>query len=219
MLNNNGHKSKLEIKKYDISKPLTEQQQDEVYQLYKLRYSVYIKDLKYEQPHADHKLKILKDPLDNTGHLYGVFKNNEAIGTLLTNYTKHSDLGYYPELYKMHEFANSSYFDSSISTKFIVRKDFRSSNIAFKLACATLTQQSEDNIMYSFIDCIPENVPFFVRLGFKVSQKNMSHPEFGHGVALVIELQNIEELEKQNSLYLKHYRRTVDMWNRARIAA
>ncbi len=205
----NKCKDNFEIKIFDISQPLTEHEQDEVYQLYKLRYSVYIEDLKYRLPNADHKLKILKDCLDNTGHLYGVFINNEAVGTLLTNYVKHSDLGHYTELYKMHELANGSYFDSSISTKFIVRKDYRSSSIAFRLACTTLTHQAKDNIVYSFIDCIPGNVSFFVRLGFNISQDNLYHPEFGHGVALMIELQNIEELEKNNSLYLKYYRKTI----------
>ncbi len=215
----NKCENKFEIKQYDMTQHLTKQEKDEVYKLYRLRYSVYVEDLKYESPYVDHKSKILRDQLDNTGQLFGYFKNGEAIGTVLTNYSKNTDLGYYQELYKMHELANSSYYDSSICTKFMVRKDYRSSNIAFRLSCATLVQQTEDNIMYSFIDCVEENVPFFIRLGYKVSQENMYHPDFGYGVALMMELQNIEELEKNQSLFLKYYRKTVSTKNTKSMAA
>ncbi len=210
---------KFEIKQYDMTQHLSKREQDEVTKIIKLRYSVYIEDLKYESPYADHKAKTLRDPLDDTGHLFGYFKNGEAIGTVLTNYAKNTDLGYYQELYRMHELANSSYFDSSICTKFMVRKDYRSSSIAFRLSCATLIQQAENNIIYSFIDCIEDNVPFFLRLGYKVCQEKMHHPDFGNGVALMMELQNIEELENCNSLYLKFYRKKVGTRNLENMAA
>ncbi len=185
---------------------LTTQELDEVY---KLRYSVYVEDLKYHQPYADHKSKMLKDSLDSTGNLFGIFKNNEAVGTVLTNYAKHSDLGYYSELYKMNEFPDGSYYDSSITTKLIVRNDFRSKSVAFRLALATFTKGLEDNIQFNFIDCTQEMVPFYLRLGYKVYQESMFHPEFGRGAVLVLELHDIAHLEECNSPFAKHYRKIM----------
>lgn len=188
--------------RYGVKLNLTKQELNEVY---KLRYSIYVEELKYHQPYADHKSKMLKDPLDRTGNLFGIFKNNEAIGTVLSNYVKHSGLGYYPELYKMKELVNGSFYDSSISTKLIIRRDFRSKSVAFRLALATYIQGLKDGIMYDFVDCELEMVPFFVRLGYKVYQKKIHHPEFGLGAVLVLELQNIAHLEECNSPFARHY--------------
>ncbi len=192
---------------FGLRRHLTKQEQDEIY---KLRYSVYVEEIGYHQPHADHTLKMLKDPLDRTGNLFAIYKNNEAVGTVLSNYVKRSsDLGCYPELYKMAEFANGSYYDSSISTKLIVRKDYRSTSIAFRLALATYIQGLKDNIQYDFLDCNQDMVYFFVRLGYKVCQDSVHHPEFGHGAVLALELQNIEHLEECNSPFAKYYRKIM----------
>ncbi len=206
----NEYENKHHIKKYDQSKDLTKQELDEVYKLYKLRYSVYVEELNYENPHADHISKIDRDPLDSTGQLFGFIKNGETIGTVLTNYAKISDLGNYPELYNMHELDNGSYFDSSISTKLIVRRDYRATSIAFRLACATYIQQIKDNLMYSFVDCARDMVYFYLRLGYKVHQNDFFHPVYGDGVVLVLELQNIEHLEKCKSPFAKYYRQTMN---------
>jgi hypothetical protein len=195
---------------YGVKLNLTKQ---ELNQVYKLRYSVYVEELEYHQPYADHKSKMLKDPLDRAGNLFGLFKKNEAIGTVLSNYVKHSDLGYYPELYKMKELVNSSYYDSSISTRLIVKKEFRSTSVAFRLALATYTQGLRDNIQYDFLDCNLDMVPFFVRLGYKTYQDSMHHPDFGPGAVLVLELQNIAHLEECNSPFVKYYRKIMNEEN------
>jgi len=195
---------------YGVKTNLTKQEVNEVY---KLRYSVYVDELKYDQHYADHKSKTLKDPLDKAGNLFGLFKKNEAIGTVLSNYVKHSGLGYYPELYKMKELVNSSYYDSSISTRLIVKKEFRSTNVAFRLSIATYTQGLRDNIQYDFLDCNLDMVPFFVRLGYKVYQDSMHHPDFGLGAVLVLELQNIAHLEECNSPFAKYYRKIMNEEN------
>ncbi len=215
----NKYENDYQIKKYDISQHLTKQKLDEVYKLYKLRYSVYVKELNYKKPYADNISQMDRDPLNNTGQLFGYFKNNEAIGTVSTNYAKNSDLGYYPEIYKMHEFAGDSYYDSSISTKLIVRRDYRSTSIAFRLACATYIQQIKDNLMYSFVDCGRDIVSFYLRLGYKVHQKKFFHPEYGDGVVLVLELQNIEHLDKCKSPFSKYYRQTMNTMSIADMVA
>lgn len=138
-----------------------------------------------------------------------LFKNNVAIGTVLSNYAKHSDLGYYPELYRMKELGNGSLYDSSISTKLIVRKDFRSRSVAFRLALATYIQALKDGIKYDFVDCVFEMIHFFARLGYKAHRDRMHHPEFGSGVVLVLELQNIEHLEEFKSPFAKYYRKIM----------
>jgi predicted GNAT family N-acyltransferase len=191
---------------FGVKQNLTKQ---ELHEVYKLRYSVYVEEFKYPQPYAGHKSKILKDQLDRSGNVFGIFKDNKAIGTVLSNYVKHSDLGYYSELYKMKELVNGSYYDSSISTKLIVRKDFRSKSVAFRLALATYIQGLKDNIQFDFIDCAQEMVSFFVRLGYQVYQKNMYHPEFGPGAVLVLKLQNIVHLDKCNSPFAKYYRKIM----------
>ncbi len=214
----NKHESICTIKEYKLTRRLTKQKRDEVCKIYKLRYSIYVEELNIER-NADHESRIHDDPLDKTGQLFGFFKNNEAIGTVLTNYAKDSDLGYYPEIYKMYEFSHGSYFDSSISTKLIVRSDYRSTSVAFRLACATYMKQIEDNLMYSFVDCTRDMVPFYIRLGYEVYQKDFYHPEYGDGVVLVLELQNIEHLERCKSPFAKYYRQTMNTISGENVAA
>ena len=105
----------------------------------------------------------------------------------------------------MHEYSYGSYFDSSISTKLIVREDYRSSSIAFRLACATYVQALNDGIIYDFVDCSHDIIPFYIRLGYKMYQEHIHHPEYGDGAVLVLELQNIKHLENCKSPFVKYY--------------
>ena len=109
----------------------------------------------------------------------------------------------------MKELAYGTYYDSSISTKLIVRKDFRSKSVAFRLALATFIKGLKDNIHFNFIDCAQDMVPLYVRLGYKVFQESILHPDFGHGAVLVLELQNIEHLEECNSPFANHYHKIM----------
>lgn len=171
----------------------------EIESIYRLRYSVYVKELNYCQLTADSKLGMLKDTLDVTGNLFGMFKDGDAIGTISTNYAKNSNLGYYYDLYKMKEFSLGSYDDYSITTKLIIREDFRLKGIGLRLALAAYTQGVADNIKYDFIDCAKEMVPFYLRLGYKVYRDNILHPDFGHGKALVLILRDAEYFKKYAS--------------------
>lgn len=171
----------------------------------RLRYDVYIEEMNYKQNHVCHERKFLWDPLDETGVLFGVFENGEAIGTCLTNYAKDSDLGYYPELYNMKKATPYFAFNSSITTKLIVSQKFRHSMVGFKLALASYEKGLHDGIQYNFVDCEPEMVPFFQRLGFTIHEPEVVHPLFGKGIVMVLEVDNEEKLREARSPFLKPF--------------
>lgn len=178
--------------------------QEETEAIYRLRYDVYIEEMGYEQKHACHKNKLLPDPMDISGDLFGAFEKETAIGTCLTNYTRTSDLTFYPTLYNMDKLAQDYKQYASISTKLIVHKNYRKGPVVFKLVVATYVKGLRDGIKYNFIDCEPNLVQFYSRLGYIVHLPEIHHPEFGPGVVMVLELENEAVLKKSKSPLLKY---------------
>lgn len=174
----------------------TESEKDAVY---RLRYKIYIREMGLNQFFADHARQRICEPLDEFGYIFAAFQGNQVVGTVRLNYSKLSDIGYYPSLFEMDSVGHFHPQHTSITTKLIVSPELRSTTLAVRLALAAYQTAVKDQIRYDFIECKPNLVNLFLRLGYKVHKGRIFHPERGECISMILDLENFEHLEKIGS--------------------
>lgn len=168
-------------------------------QVFKFRYRVYIEEMGKKQHYADHKQKKSKEPLDSSAHIFAAFQNGQIVGTARTNFSRNSNLEYYPQLYKMYEVVGDAHPQyTSISTKLIIQKELRGSLLFVELAQVLYKHLLLEGIKFDFSDCDSPVTVFFKKLGYQVVGKE-NHPEYGEGNIMMLDVINLEHLEKINS--------------------
>ena len=170
--------------------------------LYQLRYKVYVEELGRTQKYANHELKEIKEPLDDTAHNIVAVLDNKIVGTVRFHFAENSDNSYYEKVYKLKAFER--YYPSSLSyvTKLIVLPEFRNTKLALKLAVACYELGVERTYL-NIIDCYAQMVPFFLQLGYRFYTENTFHPEYGEVTPMVLLSHDFEHLQKVNSPFNK----------------
>jgi len=153
----------------------------------RLRYAVYVEELKYETVHADHARKVLADPLDDTAHILVAMEGGEVVGTLRANHAGDSELGALADLYGMRA---SLHFPHAalVATKFVIAPDRRGTSLALKLIAALTQLGLRQNVRECFIDSIPDLVPYYRALGFDVAGPAFFHRENGPSLPMKVDL-------------------------------
>lgn len=168
-------------------------------QVFRLRYDVYVEEMGRNLLYADHKHKRLEEALDGSAKIFAAYQDGQAIGTIRNNLAVNSNLEYYPEIYKMQETVGNAHpYYTSISTKLMIRREFRASNLFLDLFQALYKHLLVERVKFDFGDCDFPVTVFFQRLGYQVIGK-VEHPEYGEGNILMLEIFNLEHLEKTHS--------------------
>jgi hypothetical protein len=156
--------------------------------VYRQRYSVYVKELHYSQRYVNHAERKVIEPLDDNGHILGAFDGDMLVASVRINYGSEAALGDYVDLYDMPRFA--LYFPErlSICTKFIVSRSYRSGTLMTQLskACYEYRPVHEMGNVFNLIDSKPPLDGYFRRLGYRQIRPNISHPDAGEVVPLVL---------------------------------
>jgi hypothetical protein len=175
----------------------------EATEVFRLRYEVYIAELDRTQRYADPAARMIEEPLDRTGHLFGAYEGARLVGTLRSNYAHHGDLGEYGSLYEMSRAGAAHPSATSITTKLLVAADYRNTSLAYRLAAATYAEALGNGILFDFIDVYPARVPLFERLGYRVHIPEVVHSEFGRVIVMRLALLDAEHLRRVGSPFLK----------------
>lgn len=179
-------------------------------QVFKLRYSICVEEMGKNQHYADHKHKRLEEPLDSSAKIFAAYQNDQVIGTIRNNLAASSNLEYYSQLYKMYETVGDAHpHYTSISTKLMIQKEFRASTLFLDLFRALYKHLLSEGIKFDFGDCDFPVTIFFKRLGYQVvGQAN--HPEYGEGNIVMLDVLNLEHLEKSNSPFKGIYKTFIN---------
>jgi GNAT superfamily N-acetyltransferase len=184
------------------------QTQSDADAIFRLRYEVYVEELKRSQRYADHAERTVAEPLDRTGNLFCAFENGRVVGTVRTNYASKCDLGEYEELYAMASASAGQHPQStSITTKLLVSAEHRNSSLGYQLAVATYQTALNDGIEYDFVDVYPARIPFFERLGYRIHRPAVSHAEYGAVVVMSLAIRDEFHFRKVGSPFLAYLTR------------
>jgi hypothetical protein len=171
---------------------------------YCLRYGVYVEELKFSQPFADHDAQTVIDPLDATAIILVATMANEVIGTVRSNFGFNSDFGRFASLHGMEKLGAVYPARVSLTSKMIVDKRYRSRTVSLALANAIFQIGASQGIAVDFIDCEPKLVPLYRRLGYELTtDEPFDHPELGPRMSLRLWVDS-DYLARVRSPFLRH---------------
>lgn len=162
-------------------------QPDQLLEAQRIRYQIYCEELGRASPYADPVKGTIADDLDVTGHVLLALENGTPVATMRLNMSRDGGLGILEDLYCMTQCANHPRA-TAICTKFIVKKEHRFGQIAFKLMATAVEMAQRYDIKDCYMDCIPQLKPFFVSLGFEQSGPPFLHYENGRSHPLRLDI-------------------------------
>jgi predicted GNAT family N-acyltransferase len=170
--------------------------QEDLVFIYILRYAVYIEEMGFPFPTADHEKKMLYDQYDKTAIQFFITdeKEEEAIGIYRLNLVDFNNIDSELEnRYKLSYFENLG-LNLTISSKLMIKKDCRNLCTVNQLTRAVFNYGVERNYLLNILDCSPDLVPFYERMGFRKYYKNFIDPVLGEKVPMVLFVEDLDYL-------------------------
>lgn len=166
---------------------------EELTAVYRIRYDVYVRELRRNPPDADHERQILSDFLDEGSEHLGAFDGDRLIGAIRNTFAANTDLGYYEEFYGFRTVGDDHPALTSMTTAQVVLQEHRGARIGFKLPMASFLSGLSHGVRWNFIDCIPSLLDFFKHIGYREHLQAAPHPTYGFTVhRLRLDLWDIE---------------------------
>ncbi|TGN17322.1 GNAT family N-acetyltransferase [Leptospira idonii] len=170
--------------------------------IFQLRYDIYVQEMNRKQSFADHSKARIHEPYDDTGYLFLAEDEGTVVGTVRINFRRHGVLEC-EELYDMEQFRPFYPDKVSMSTKLMVKREYRSSAAASML-CMKIYEHARDNgILIDFIDTNPHLVRLYSQVGYRLYKKNIDHPDYGNVIPMAFLLDDNDYLRQIHSPFLR----------------
>lgn len=180
---------------------LIDNQQD-LQQVFRLRYAVYVEELGAEMEYADHQRKEIHEPCDDTGDNLGAWINGELVGCVRINRGGQSDLSEYREFFDSiiaDRYADCPLESISVSSKFAVHRRHRGATLAVRLLQASYSHIAEKKARLNYMTCRPNLAEMYRKLGFQTCAPAFFHHEAGWITPMVLVVQDYETLRQIKS--------------------
>lgn len=169
--------------------------------VYRLRYEIYVEERGAYKDVADHKNRLLSDPLDPTGRLLYGQAGDEVVGSLRLNWG--ADVPFTPEImetYDIRRFLPTIPMGQMIIfSRFMTRPDYRQKGVSFQFLEAMFNFFLENKLQLAFCDCRPHLINSYVRLGFRTYAPTYNDPIAGLLVPLVMVVEDRDHFEQIGS--------------------
>jgi len=170
----------------------------------RFRYAVYVEEMGRPQKYADHKRRMILDPLDCEGVVnLAAWQDGQVIGVIRNNFVRLTDIGDYFQQYGLAGVSPELLEATSITTRLMVHSSHRKSLLGARLACSAYRSALGHGIKTDFMDCNEHLVPYFTALGYRVHRDDLVHPEYGAVTVMRLDLTDRDHLEKVRSPFRK----------------
>ncbi|NJO93627.1 MAG: GNAT family N-acetyltransferase [Hydrococcus sp. RM1_1_31] len=175
--------------------------QEELCRIYLLRYAVYIEEMGFPFPLADHEKRMLYDEYDDWAiHFYiDNIETDDVYGIYRLNLLKFGEV--LPELesrYCISAFKNLG-LQASYSSKLMTHISQRNLCNVSLLLRKVFEYGVDREYFLNFIDCSPDLVPFYERIGFRKYYSNFTDAVLGEKIPMVLFVKDIEHLKAMKS--------------------
>jgi hypothetical protein len=167
--------------------------------IFQFRYQVYVEEMRRLQKYADHSRRRIEEPFDASGHLLIAECAGGVVGTLRTNFSSRTDLGYYVELFGLASLGAAWPEHVSLTTKLMVAPSHRCGRLAIRLAREMYAYGEAGGVQFDIIDCNAHLRDFFSRLGYKAYMGTAIHPEYGEVLPMRLDIRDIAYLRSIRS--------------------
>ncbi len=176
--------------------------EEERAQIYRLRYEVYVEEMHIFGRVADHERRILSGPDDAHARLLYAKYGDTMIASMRINLGK--DAPFSAELEQTYNLSRFySGLDKSqmlVLTRFMVKKEFRGSQLAFRMIEQVARICVEEDIELAVCDCQPHLVRYYQRMGFcSYACEVYNDPEFGIMIPLAFVIRDLKYLDNIRS--------------------
>lgn len=175
---------------------------DELEQVYRFLYRVYVEQMGRVQKYADRARRRIEEPLDATARIFAAFDDDgQVVGTVRYNFAGDAD-AFYRAFYGMERL--TPYYPDRVTftTKLMVDPHYSGTRLGTELAIAIFHAGSVEGSCFNLIDCNPPMRRYFDRLGYRPFLPDGSHPEYGRVHRMVLVHNDIAHLEAVRSPFL-----------------
>jgi len=163
--------------------------------IYHFRYSIYVDELKFSHPDADHKHMVLTDELDAHSTNFALVEDDGTIAatlrcTLLDTIPNPApiitrlSLEPFVERFGLAALATTS--------RFMFAPKYRRTAEIVKLASAGSDLARKAGVRFNFGDTNPIWLEYFERLGYRRYARGMNDPVFGYHLPIVMLMRDLE---------------------------
>jgi len=175
--------------------------------IFAFRYRIYIDEMGRKQKYADHALRLIRDPLDDTGYNILASSGGSVVGCVRVNLGRDGGLDYYRNLLNMDAVGKDCPTRVALCTRLMVAPKFRKSTLAVRLSAACFDIGFSKGVLWNFIDCNDHLVGFFTKLGYEYLHK-CCHEEYGEVNAMRFNL-SLDALRSNKSIFLHNAERII----------
>lgn len=202
---------------------------DELQAVLQLRRRIYGEELGYHLPLAPAGQPLAGEALDLSGHLFGAFAGPRLVGAVRVNYGSADPgragegFGTYADFYGMRRFGSAYPLGISIVTRLMAEPEHRSGQTMarFGVALYEHTRDTQPQVDFCIIDCVPALKPLFLRIGYRQIGPVLQHPVAGAVLPLAFAVYHREHFVRVGSplaaVCPRHDRDTAE-WFDARFA-
>lgn len=176
---------------------------DELRQIGRFRYSVYVEEMGRPQPSADHVQGTIFDDLDEGSYIIVAWLGEEVVGTVRVNFCGLSDIGPYKEWYEAERVAGDHWpVGTAVLTRLMVSPRHRGTMLNTRLSALAFQLGLANNIGCALMDCNAHLVNYFQRFGWR-PEGSFSHPDYGEVVTHSLDLTDTNRLGAMQSPFLR----------------
>jgi len=160
--------------------------QEERSRIYILRYAIYVEEMGYPYSKFFDEERMLYDDMDRTATHFYIESGDDIVGIYRLNNINFNNID--PEMeqrYNLSVFSELG-LKATLSSKFMIRKDFRNIQIMQKMIKAVFEHGARNEYFLNFIDCSPKLVSFYRRLGYMTYNKIFMDPILGEKYPMVL---------------------------------
>ncbi len=170
---------------------------EELEQVYRLRYEIYVEELHIFGDSADHERQMLYGANDKGARILYAKCGDELVGSMRLNLGK--DAPFSEELEKTYNLDRfREVVDDAqilVLTRFMVKKAYRGSQIAYRMIERVAEISLKENIEVTVCDCQPHLIRYYQRMGFRsYGCKVYNDPAFGIMVPLAFAVRDLDYL-------------------------
>jgi len=157
--------------------------ENEKQNIYRFRYDVGVLEHGLKQRYADHKRKMVHEPLDEEADLFYCHDQGRIIGTTRTSYADRKHTAFYLDMYDLQNMSNDILRQTVIGSKLLTcRTSNRDTvNCTLKLLSHQYKHAVNKGMRFAYIDCEHQSKlnRFYKKLGFELYRKKAIHPDTG----------------------------------------
>jgi CRP-like cAMP-binding protein len=184
---------------------VTEAEREEIY---RLRYKVYIEEMHGENRHseADRAARRLCDAWDERAYQFYVLQDGMVAACARLNLRRDGPLEC-EEQFGMDRFLPAFPDQVAMTSRLALHPKIRGSYLLKQLTCRIYEFLCDQGIRFNFIDCHPQLLPLYSRLGFRLYRPGFNHQKYTYVIPMVLVVDDLAHLEQVKSPFVQTARR------------